>query len=262
MPARETYASQIGMDGLQELYRTYRVPANIKLYGIRISIMMLEKDIAREKFCFRLPRQKTARLKETLEMLTGTGTLLIPGIIMDPNAFIEGKEQMFRIGDQYFNHQISSFYTGLKESELLYHRTQEKQEFVPEVYRIMARSIGYDPDTVGNEPIGIVEMVLPMIASKKPSQGIMDALELQEYMESPIIRDEAITIPGHQELEADSVYSTVQYLIQSGIWPKEDGMCAQIHVGTQLIPYDSYRLEMMEVAKKMFGIAMVSDYKD
>lgn len=262
MPARETYASQIGMDGLQELYRTYRVPANIKLYGIRISIMMLEKDIAREKFCFRLPRQKTARLKETLEMLTGTGTLLIPGIIMDPNAFIEGKEQMFRIGDQYFNHQISSFYTGLKESELLYHRTQEKQEFVPEVYRIMARSIGYDPDTVGNEPIGIVEMVLPMIASKKPSQGIMDALELQEYMESPIIRDEAITIPGHQELEADSVYSTVRYLIQSGIWPKEDRMCAQIHVGTQLIPYNSYRLEMMEVAKKMFGITMVSDYKD
>lgn len=262
MPARETYASQIGMDGLQELYRTYRVPANIKLYGIRISIMMLEKDIAREKFRFRLPRQKTARLKETLEMLTGTGTLLIPGIIMDPNAFIEGKEQMFRIGDQYFNHQISSFYTGLKESELLYHRTQEKQEFVPEVYRIMARSIGYDPDTVGNEPIGIMEMVLPMIASKKPSQGIMDALELQEYMESPIIRDEAITIPGHQELEADSVYSTVQYLIQSGIWQKEDRMCAQIHVGTQLIPYNSYRLEMMEVAKKMFGITMVSDYKD
>ena len=223
---------------------------------------MLERDINRNRFSFRLSAKSAGMLKETLEELTGKDTLLIPGVVMDPNAFLREKDNLMQIGERYFNQNIRSFYTGLKESEILFHKVQEKYEFPPEVYRIIVRSMGYAPEKIGNEPIGIMEMVLPMIASKKPDQGIMDALELQQYMESPIIRDEAITIPGHQELEADSVYSTVQYLIQSGIWPKEDGMCAQIHVGTQLIPYDSYRLEMMEVAKKMFGIAMVSDYKD
>lgn len=223
--------------------------------------MMLEKDIAREKFRFRLPRQKVARLKETLEMLTGTGTLLIPGVIMDPNAFIEGKEQMLQIGDQYFNHQISSFYTGLKESELLYHRTQEKQEFVPEVYRIMARSIGYDPDTVGNEPFGIMEVVLPVIAAKRLPDAVLDAGTLQDYMESQVLREEVIMIPGQESLELDSFYSKVQYLIQSGIQTAREELPAQIHVGVQLIPYDFYRMELNDFGRKVFGKAMAYTIK-
>lgn len=260
--AREQYIEELGTEGIEKLYLENQITSNIKLYGIRISIFMLERDINRNRFSFRLSAKSAGMLKETLEELTGKDTLLIPGVVMDPNAFLGEKDNLMQIGERYFNQNIRSFYTGLKESELLFHKMQEKYEFPPEVYRIIVRSMGYAPEGIGNEPIGIMEVVLPVIASKKPGHGIMDASELQHYMESPIIRDELITIPGHQELEADSVYSTIQYLIQSGIWPKEDRICAQIHVGTQLIPYDSYRLEMMEVAKKMFGITMVSDFKD